>query len=82
MNLRARVRKLEASSDNSAPITIFSDGKTPEQIVAEIAEHRGANKTRRVLLVGWKQTPEVLLALPEGSFAIATGVPRTTPTAC
>ena len=82
MNLRSRVSKLEASGDNSAPITIWSDGMTPDQIVAEIAERRGENKTRRVVLVGWKQTPEVLAVLPKGSTAIATGVPRTTPTAC
>ena len=82
MNLRARVSKLEASGDNRAPITIWSDGKTPEQISAEIAERRGANKTRRVVLVGWKQTPEVLAVLPEGSVAIATGVPRAIPAAC
>jgi hypothetical protein len=82
MNLRARVSKLEASGDNSATITIFSDGKTPEQISAEIAERRGANKTRRVVLVGWKQTPEVLAVLPKGSVSIATGVPRAIPTAC
>jgi len=83
MNLRARVRKLEASDDNSATITIFSDGKTPEQIKAEIVVRTGTATTKqRVLLIGWKQTPEVLAVLPEGSVAIATGVPRAIPTAC
>ena len=80
MNLRARVRKLEASGDNSATITIFSDGKTPEQIKAEIAARTAT--TKRVLLIGWKQTPEVEAVLPKGSVSIATGVPRAIPTAC
>ena len=53
MNLSARVSKLEASSDNSATITIFSDGKTPEQISAEIAARTGTATTKpRVLLIG------------------------------
>jgi hypothetical protein len=83
MNLRARVSKLEASGDNRASITIWSDGKSPEQISAEIAARIGTpTTTQRVLLIGWKQTPEVLLALPEGSVAIATGVPRAIPAAC
>jgi len=82
MNLSARVRKLEASGDNSALITIWSDGKTPEQIKAEIAARTGTATTKRVLLIGWKQTPKVLAVLPEGSIAIATGVPRAIPTAC
>ncbi len=77
MNLQARVSKLEASGDNSATITIWSDGKTPEQMSAEIAERTGtATNKRRVLLIGWKQTPEVLAVLPKGSVSIATGVPR------
>ncbi len=82
MNLRARVSKLEASGDNSATITIFSDGKTPEQIKAEIAARTGTATTKRVLLIGWKQTPEVLAVLPKGSVAIATGVPRAIPNSC
>ena len=82
MNLSARVSKLEASSDNSATITIFSDGKTPEQIGAEIVARTGTATTKRVLLIGWKQAPEVLAVLPKGSIAIATGVPRAIPTAC
>jgi len=79
MNLDARVSKLEAATDTRAPITLWSDGKTPEQLSAEIAERRGANKTRRVVLVGWKK-PEGFL--PAGCTSIATGVPRTTPTSC
>ena len=83
MNLSARVSKLEATSDNSATITIFSDGKTPEQINTEIAARIGTATTKqRVLLIGWKQTPEVLAVLPKGSVSIATGVPRATPTGC
>ena len=82
MKIRARVRKLEASGDNSAPITIWSDGKTPEQINAEITARTGTATRQRVLLIGWKQTPEVLAVLPKGSVSIATGVPRAIPTAC
>ena len=41
-----------------------------------------ATPKQRVLLIGWKQTPEVQAVLPKGSVSIATGVPRTTPTAC
>ena len=71
------------SGDNSALITIWSDGKTPEQISAEIAARTGTATTKqRVLLIGWKQTPEVLAVLPKGSVSIATGVPRAIPTAC
>ena len=83
MNLQARVSKLEASGDNRGTITIWSDGKTPEQISAEIAAHTGTATTKpRVLLIGWKQPPEVVAVLPKGSVSIATGVPRTTPTRC
>jgi len=82
MNLEARVSKLEAAADTRAPITIWSDGKTPEQISAEIAARTGTATTKRVLLIGWKQAPEVLAVLPKGSIAIATGVPRAIPTAC
>jgi hypothetical protein len=82
MNLRSRVGKLEASGDNSATITIISDGKTPEQIQADIVARTGTATTKRVLLIGWKQTPEVLAVLPKGSVAFATGVPRAIPAAC
>jgi hypothetical protein len=76
MNLEARVSKLEAATDTRAPITIWADDKTPEQIEAEITE-RGGSIGRRVLLVGWKKaSPEMEAVLPPSAVWIATGVPR------
>jgi len=48
MNLEARVSKLEAATDTRAPITIWADDKTPEQIEAEITERGGFHWPARV----------------------------------
>ena len=82
MNLEARVSKLEAVTETRAPITIWADDKTPEQIEAEITEP-GGGTGRRVLLVGWqKASPEMEAVLPPRAVWITTGVPRATPHDC
>ena len=76
MNLQARVSKLEAATETRAPVTIWADDKTPEQIEAEITE-RGGSNGRRVLLIGWKApTPQHEAAAPSNAVWIAIGVPR------
>ena len=53
MNLNARISKLEANTTEGATVTIWADGKTEEQLSAEIAERTEGDPSRRVILVGW-----------------------------
>lgn len=82
MNLAARVQKLEASRGGGSPLTIWADGKTPQQISEEIERRTEGDSRRRILLVGWETTPEQRAVLPGNSVSIATGVPRATPGNC
>ncbi len=76
MNLNARISKLEANTTEGATVTIWADGKTEEQLSAEIAERTEGDPSRRVILVGWQKPDGVGANLPKSATFVSTGVPR------